>query len=145
MSSRSRAESLSLAWRGMQDLVEADREASRIGRALGLGEGRGRVGTLLLLTRGPLTLSEIAVARGFDRPYATVIVDQLAGSGYVERTPHPHDGRRKLVRLTAAGERMAATADALVGVPPPVFARLTGAEAAALEGLVRRLGAAGPA
>lgn len=144
MSSRSRAEALSVAWRGMQDLVEADRGASRLGRALGLGEGRGRVGTLLLLARGPRTLSEIAAARGFDRPYATVIVDQLADAGYVERTPHPDDGRRKLVCLTPAGVAIAARADALVGDPPPAFARLSRAEADALAGLVSRLSAPGP-
>jgi DNA-binding MarR family transcriptional regulator len=38
----------------------------------------------------------------------TELVEYLERLGYVERLPDPQDGRAKLVRLTATGERLAA-------------------------------------
>lgn len=45
--------------------------------------------------------------------HITVVLDRLESQGLVVRGPHPHDGRRRLVRLTEAGhecaERMSVT------------------------------------
>jgi hypothetical protein len=48
-----------------------------------------------------------------------VIVDKLAVRGLVERTAHPDDNRRKLVKLTAAGREAAALAGQILAEPPP--------------------------
>ena len=45
---------------------------------------------------------------------AAFLVDQLERAGYVERVPDPHDGRAKLVRLTARARVVALAANAEV-------------------------------
>ncbi|GII90109.1 MarR family winged helix-turn-helix transcriptional regulator [Sinosporangium siamense] len=51
--------------------------------------------------RGPgATSSELAERLGVTKQAAGQIVDDLERRGYVERTPHPAGGRRKLVVLT---------------------------------------------
>ena len=66
-----------------------------------------------------MTLRDIAEATGVDAPYATVIVDKLVSRGLVERTAHPDDNRRKLVKLTASGREAAALAEQILAEPSP--------------------------
>ena len=49
--------------------------------------------------------SELADDFGISRQSMTSILDSLESGGYIERTPHPTDRRKKLVRLTADGKR----------------------------------------
>jgi DNA-binding MarR family transcriptional regulator len=49
------------------------------------------------------TVSELAVHLGMTRQAAGQLVDELEAKGYVERRPHPDDGRARLVVLTDRG------------------------------------------
>jgi DNA-binding MarR family transcriptional regulator len=49
------------------------------------------------------TVSELAAHLGMTRQAAGQLVDELVDKGYVERQPHPDDGRARLVVLTDRG------------------------------------------
>jgi len=123
----------------MQRFAEAHNRHGELADALGfrLGGGRGKV--LFQLRGGPMTLSEIAQANGVDAPYATLIVDKLEAHGLVERRQHPDDRRRKLVALTAAGQRAIGLADDILLRPPTAFDELGDDEITRLTGLLERL------
>lgn len=53
----------------------------------------------------PLTLSELATRMACERPNATYVADRMEKQDLIERQPHPHDRRSKVVVLTPAGER----------------------------------------
>ncbi len=129
-------------WTLMRRFVEAHSRHGELADALGfrLGGGRGKV--LLQLRQGPRTLREIAEANGVDAPYATIVVDKLEAHGLVERRPHPDDRRRKLVTLTAAGQRALETADAILLRPPAAVGTLPPGDLERLAGLLARLLAA---
>ena len=38
------------------------------------------------------------------------VVDQLEAAGYLARTPHPHDARARLIRITSKGREVIAVA-----------------------------------
>jgi DNA-binding MarR family transcriptional regulator len=99
---------------------ESRRHALRV--RLDLGEAKAEL--LIRLVRAPMTLREIAQALEVDPSAATVGVDQLQRRGLVERGAHPDDNRRKLVHLTDAGGRAAATAKHILTDPPAALAAL---------------------
>jgi DNA-binding MarR family transcriptional regulator len=129
-------------WLAMRAFVAAHDRRRDLQKALDLGRGLGRVKVLVLLTDGPMTLRDIAEANGVDAPYATVIVDKLVSRGLVERTAHPDDNRRKLVRLTAAGREAAALAEQILAEPPAELRALAAGDLALLEDVLTRLVAA---
>jgi DNA-binding MarR family transcriptional regulator len=49
------------------------------------------------------TVSELAAHLDVTRQAASQLVDELAAKGYVERRPHPGDGRARLIVLTDRG------------------------------------------
>ncbi len=55
---------------------------------------------------GPSTLNELAAELYLDKSTASRVVDALERKGYVERTPHPHDGRALMLKTTPAGSRL---------------------------------------
>ena len=59
--------------------------------------------------------------------------------GLVERTAHPDDNRRKLVKLTAAGREAAAPAEQILAEPPPALRALAAGDLALLEDVLTRL------
>jgi DNA-binding MarR family transcriptional regulator len=138
------AELAGRVWSALQAFVDAQDRRAELREALGLGRGTGRVTVLLALTRGPMTLRDIAEANGVDAPYATVIVDKLASRGLVQRTAHPDDNRRKLVVLTDAGRDAAVLAGRILAEPPAAISALPPGDLAQLDAILRRLGAAGP-
>ena len=127
------------AWLLMQQLVDAHSRHADLADALGFSLGAGRGKVLFQLRHGPLTLSQLAEANGFDAPYATLVVDKLEAHGLVERQPHPEDRRRKLVTLTAAGHAAVATVDAIRLDPPQAFSTLRTDELHQLVGLLNRV------
>jgi DNA-binding MarR family transcriptional regulator len=129
-------------WLAMRAFVAAHDRRRDLQKALDLGRGLGRVKVLVLLTDGPMTLRGIAEANGVDAPYATVIVDKLVSRGLVERTAHPDDNRRKLVKLTAAGHEAAALAEQILAEPPAELRALAAGDLALLEEVLTRLVAA---
>jgi len=97
------------------------------------GVSFGRLRALKRLNDKPLALNELAEAMGIDAPAATVAVNALEKRGLVVRTPHPTNGRIKLVSLTAAGRATLARMKAVIEHAPPPFASLSPRELAALE------------
>jgi DNA-binding MarR family transcriptional regulator len=76
--------------------------------------GSGGLGTTesqaisYLAVHGPRGQSELARDLGLTSSAATALVDRLERHAAAERTPHPSDRRRTLIRLTARGEELAA-------------------------------------
>ncbi|MEV7503286.1 MarR family transcriptional regulator [Streptomyces sp. NPDC093018] len=58
-----------------------------------------------LADKGGVTASELATAEGVRHQSMTAMVAALVALGLVERAPDPDDGRRLLIKLTAAGRR----------------------------------------
>ena len=52
---------------------------------------------------GPLTPGELAVCERVQPPSMTRVIAALAEHGFVDRSPHPTDGRQTVVALTEAG------------------------------------------
>jgi DNA-binding MarR family transcriptional regulator len=125
------------AWRAMSALVLAQDRRAAVADALGVSFARVRA--LRRLADGPLTLRELAGRLGAAPPYATLIVDDLAKRGLVQRTPHPEDRRAKLVQLTADGREAAARADAILDEPPEALRALPATDLAALARLLERV------
>jgi DNA-binding MarR family transcriptional regulator len=126
-------------WTKLKTFVDDNEPRQELQEILGLGRGFGRVKLLLLLVETPLTLRDIAEARGIDAPYATVIVDKLEGLGLAERTAHPDDHRRKLVQLTPAGREAARLAARVLAEPPRTLASLPSVDLAHLDDILARL------
>jgi len=63
-----------------------------------------------LVAGGPTTSSELAAAEGITPQSMAAIVAELEARGLVAREQDPHDGRRRLVRITDGG-RAALDAD----------------------------------
>lgn len=57
-----------------------------------------------LALRGPMPMKTLAARMGVTTGTLTVLVDRLEAKGFVERSPHEHDGRSTLVGLTALGQ-----------------------------------------
>ena len=69
----------------------------------------GGLAVLALLAReGERTIGQIAAAERVQPPSMTRTVSCLQDDGYVERRPHPTDGRQVVVRLAARGEELLA-------------------------------------
>jgi DNA-binding MarR family transcriptional regulator len=126
-------------WSAMRAFVAANDRNKELQEGLGLGRGTGRVKVLLMLANGPATLRDIAEANQIDAPYTTVIVDKLVSLGLAERTAHPDDRRRKLVRITEAGREAVEHAKRIFFEPPPGLAALGPADLSLLDKLLTRL------
>lgn len=109
----------------------------RVSEATGLSFGHLRA--LKRLSDKPLALKELAEAMTVDAPAATVAVNALEKRGLVVRTPHPTNGRIKLVSLTPAGRATLGRMKAVVEHAPAPFASLSARELHALERALERL------
>ena len=104
-----------------------------------VGTGRGKVRVLMQLETGSLSLGDIAEALQVDRPYATVLVNQLEEIGMVERTPDPGDRRRKVVALTESGRHAMREARDVLTTPPPQLTALDRADLKRLGAVLAKL------
>lgn len=125
----------SAAWSLMGDLVLDNERRREVADALGMSFGRAKA--LRRLARAPMAMWELASTLGIDKPYATVIVDDLEAQGLVRRRPHPTDRRAKLVEVTRKGRELARRADKILGTPPPGLVALDPAEAEELLRILR--------
>ncbi|MFJ4845066.1 MULTISPECIES: MarR family winged helix-turn-helix transcriptional regulator [unclassified Streptomyces] len=125
-------------WRNLRTLV-LERNERRREVADALGMSFFRVKALRRIAAAPVTPGELASDLMSDRPYITLVVDDLARRGLVDRTPHPGDRRRKVVAVTAAGAAAAAEAERILGTPPPGLAALPEDELALLDRILGRL------
>lgn len=106
-----------------------------------LGMSFVRAKALRRLAIEPMRMSELAASMGTDKPYATLVVDDLESRGLVLRTVDPSDRRAKIVAVTEAGRLAAATADAILSRPAPGLGRLDEEELRTLERLVAKAAA----
>ena len=60
-------------------------------------------GTLMMLSRGPCTLSELAEHRKVSAPTMSKTIDILEGNGWVGRSADPTDRRKTELHLTDSG------------------------------------------
>ncbi|MFE2427235.1 MarR family transcriptional regulator [Streptomyces sp. NPDC059373] len=127
----------SRAWAAMRGLVLDNERRSEVCDALGMSFFR--VKALRRIAAAPAKLGDLAADLMTDRPYTTLVVDDLAKRGLVERTPHPTDRRSKIVTVTAAGAVAAAEAERILGTPPAGLRELEEGELAVLERMMAKL------
>ncbi len=118
-------------------LLEQHDRRKEVSEALGMSFNR--VKALRRIASQPHTLRSLADYMMIDAPYATLIVDDLARRGLVERTANPADRRSKLVHITPQGKAAAEEADRILDTPPEALLALPPQDLAALERIVDRL------
>jgi DNA-binding MarR family transcriptional regulator len=118
-------------WLLMSDLVLDHQRRREVSEATGMSFGRARA--VRRLARRPMSMRELAAALGIDPPNASVVVAGLEAQGLVRRTPHPTDGRAKVVEATDAGRDLARKADAILATPPPGLTALAPEDLATLR------------
>jgi DNA-binding MarR family transcriptional regulator len=126
------------AWRRMREIVlESHDRRKAVSDALGMSFLRTKA--LRRVAREPLTLRELAEFLVNDRPYTTLIVDDLERRGLVRRTEHPTDRRSKLVTITEQGLAMANEAHRIFDEPPKSLRALSKSDLAELERILDKL------
>jgi len=82
----------------------------RLNRRLRAQRGGAAVVTLTQISalsslhqHGPMSAGELAARERVQPPSMTRVIAALAELGFVDRRPHPSDGRQTVVSLTAAG------------------------------------------
>jgi DNA-binding MarR family transcriptional regulator len=127
-------------WQRMHALVhEHDQRRAQASTALGMSETRVEALRLVAAAPEPLTMGQLAARLHTDRPYASVVVDDLARHGLVARLPHPTDRRVRMVSATAEGRRVAARAEAALGGYRERLRALPPAELTALDSALEHL------
>ncbi|MEY9838457.1 MarR family winged helix-turn-helix transcriptional regulator [Streptacidiphilus sp. EB103A] len=120
------------AYRVMRELVlEEDERLVQLAEVTGMSFIRSKV--LRRLAAGPLRMSELTARLRTDKPYTTLVVDDLERRGLVVRSVHPDDRRCKIVTNTPAGQEMAELAESILARPPQRLLALDQEELALLE------------
>ncbi|WP_370947216.1 MarR family winged helix-turn-helix transcriptional regulator [Amycolatopsis sp. cg5] len=104
-----------------------------------LGMSFIKIKALGYIAKGPMTLTELTERLVTDRPYTTLVVDDLERRGLAERTVHPDDRRRKIVSITPAGLKDAERARLIVGAPPEPLLALSPTELETLDRILGKL------
>ena len=86
----------------LQELVEvAEAVPAAVARRAGLSTSE--LHSLRHLMRGPMGPVDLAKVLGVTSAASSGVVDRLCSRGHAERRPHPDDGRRTEVVITASG------------------------------------------
>jgi DNA-binding MarR family transcriptional regulator len=137
------AETAARAWHNLRVLLHERGDSRReVSEALGMSFFRVKALRRIAAATAPLTLRDLAGLLVTDRPYATLVVDDLVGRGLVERSENPADRRSKFVTVTEAGRAAAAEAERILDTPPPALYDLTPADLAVLDRVAAQLVAA---
>jgi DNA-binding MarR family transcriptional regulator len=132
------AEAATRAWGNLRALVlERNERRKEVVEAVGMSFFR--VKALRRIAARPSRMSELAAQLGSDRPYLSLVVDDLEKRGLVERHQHPTDRRCKIVSATEEGRATATRANAILGAPPPALLALPAEDLAALERITAAL------
>lgn len=90
---------------------------------------------------GPASQADLGRQTGIDRSDVTAALTELDGRGLVRRSVDPENRRRKIVALTAAGERRLAELDRVISdVQDEFLAPLNAADRRHLVRLLRQVG-----
>jgi DNA-binding MarR family transcriptional regulator len=103
-----------------------------------------RIKALLALAGEPMTMRELAMRLSTDRPYTTLIVDDLEARKLLARTVHPEDKRLKTVAVTSAGQDVARRAERMLNDPPAALRALSAEQLHTLDEILAQLTRAGP-
>lgn len=110
-------------------------------RALGLSENNFHVLCLLMSSEtGAAAPSELSDMVGTSRANMTRMIEELVQDGWVERSIAPRDGRRHIIKVTAAGRHK--VHDTVPRIAEPInraFSDLDSGELALLAKLLRKL------
>lgn len=136
------AQSASEVWLAMSDLVLNQLRRRAVSDATGLSFGKARA--LRRLARRPMSMSELADALDIEKPNASTVVAELEAAGLVQRSPHPSDGRAKLVDVTAQGRKLARRADKILATPPPGLTALSATQLGTLARILERISGESP-
>lgn len=90
----------------------------------------------------PMPMRQLARKLHFDPSNITLMADQLAAAGLVERRPHPTDGRQRVLALTEKGSNVWALLITRLQERSPIFT-LPAGELAQLTRLLARAQAGG--
>lgn len=118
-------------------VLEGDDRRAEVSEALGMSFIRAKA--LRRLAVGPMKMSDLTAVLATDKPYTTLIVDDLERRGLVVRSVHPDDRRIKVVTVTEAGLAAAAVADGILSRPLSGLLTLETAELAELERVLGKL------
>ncbi|GAA4369481.1 MarR family transcriptional regulator [Actinomadura sp. NPDC048032] len=134
------ADAAARAWHNLRVLLHERGDRRReVTDALGMSFFRVKALRYVAAASAPLTLRDLAERLLTDRPYVTLVVDDLVGRGLVERTENPADRRSKIVTATAAGRAAAAEAERILDTPPPSLYDLPAEDLAVLDRVAARL------
>lgn len=87
-------------------IIAAERYRVNAAASVGLGTTESQAVSSLAV-HGPRGQSDLARDLSLTSSAATALVDRLERHGVAERTRHPSDRRRMLIRLTSRGEELA--------------------------------------
>ncbi|MEU8303946.1 MarR family transcriptional regulator [Actinomadura sp. NPDC048955] len=134
------ADTAARAWHNLRVLLHERGDRRReVTDALGMSFFRVKALRHIAVATAPLSLRDLAERLLTDRPYVTLVVDDLVGRGLVERTENPADRRSKIVTATAAGRAAAAEAERILDTPPPSLYDLPAEDLAVLDRVAARL------
>jgi DNA-binding MarR family transcriptional regulator len=88
----------------------AQAHADRIARRHGMTMQQWELLRRLSCCGGPADQRELCCSFGVTPPTLSALIDSAEERGWIRRTPHPDDRRRRLIELTAAGSRQIAAA-----------------------------------
>ncbi|MYW04360.1 MarR family transcriptional regulator, partial [Streptomyces sp. SID3343] len=110
-------------WHDLREFVHIRNDRRKVvSEALDMSFTRAKA--LRRLVAGPLTMRELAERLMTDKPYTTLVVDELERRGYIERAVHPTDRRQRVVTATPAGLSAARRANAILSAPPAALLAL---------------------
>ena len=126
-------------WRTMASLVIDNRDSWKRAVVECSGLPFSRIRVLRRLTRGPMTVKQVAAAATMDAPAATVAVNDLEDRRLVVRTPDPTNRRCKMVSLTDTGRDMVDAIEAVDDPAPEILSGLDEAELRKLHTILTKL------
>ncbi|MGF1428388.1 MarR family winged helix-turn-helix transcriptional regulator [Kitasatospora sp. LaBMicrA B282] len=118
-------------------VLESDNRRREVVEATGLSFAR--IKALRRLAGQPMRMTELAAELLVDKPYTTVIVDELERRGLVVRSTAPDDRRAKVVTVTDQGRELARLANEILATPPQALVELPAAELTELDALLAKL------
>ena len=125
------------SWRAMRALVLDHDRRKEVCDTLDMSFVR--IKALLALAGEPMTMRELATRLSTDRPYTTLIVDDLEARELLTRTVHPTDRRAKTVAVTPAGQDAARRAERLLNEPPAALRALSTEQLITLDEILAHL------
>jgi DNA-binding MarR family transcriptional regulator len=126
-------------WGAMAALVMDNRDSWKRAVVERSGLPFSRIRILKRLSRGSMSVKELAHAATIDAPAATVAVNDLEGRGLVVREIDPTNRRCKVVSLTEDGRAMVREIEAIDDPAPEAFAALDEAELRSLKAILVRV------